>query len=157
MSCGVGLRFSSDPALLWLWCRLAAIAPIGPLAWELPHAASETLKNKQTNKNNKTKKKRRRRTFLQAPTHFSLRCEMMWLFWLMCLGKSCWTCMVYLLVLWDWREFASWIILTSSVREWTCGYPMLFVPEWSWLPDRGFRIRNPTVGTSLNHVPGQFY
>ena len=28
MSCGVGPRRESDLALLWLWCRLAAIAPI---------------------------------------------------------------------------------------------------------------------------------
>ena len=36
MSCGVGLRCGSDLALLWLWCRLAAIAPVCPLAWEPP-------------------------------------------------------------------------------------------------------------------------
>ena len=34
MSCGVGRRRGSAPALLWLWCRLAATAPIRPLAWE---------------------------------------------------------------------------------------------------------------------------
>ena len=28
MSCGVGGRGSLDPALLWLWCRPAATAPI---------------------------------------------------------------------------------------------------------------------------------
>ena len=41
MSCGVGCRHGSDPAdpaLLWLWRRLAATAPIGPLAWEPPYA-----------------------------------------------------------------------------------------------------------------------
>ena len=38
MSCGVGCRCSSDAALLWLWCRPAATAPIGPLAWEPPYA-----------------------------------------------------------------------------------------------------------------------
>ena len=37
--CGVGLRHGSDLTLLWLWCRLVATAPIGPLAWELPYAA----------------------------------------------------------------------------------------------------------------------
>ena len=37
--CGVGCRRGSDPALLWLWCRLAATAPIRPLAWEPPYAA----------------------------------------------------------------------------------------------------------------------
>ena len=36
MSCGVGHRHGLDPTLLWLWHRLAAIAPIWPLAWELP-------------------------------------------------------------------------------------------------------------------------
>jgi len=39
MSCGVGCRRGSDPALLWLWHRLAATAPIRPLAWEPPYAA----------------------------------------------------------------------------------------------------------------------
>ena len=34
MSCGVGCRRSSDPALLlWLWRRPVATAPIRPLAW----------------------------------------------------------------------------------------------------------------------------
>ena len=32
MSCGVGCRRGSDPALVWLWRRLAATAPIGPVA-----------------------------------------------------------------------------------------------------------------------------
>ena len=50
MSCGVGLRRGLDLALLWLWCRLAAIAPIRPLTWELPYAAHAALKTKQTNK-----------------------------------------------------------------------------------------------------------
>ena len=39
MSCGVGCRYGLDLVLLWLWCRPAAIAPIGPLAWEPPYAA----------------------------------------------------------------------------------------------------------------------
>ena len=34
----------SDPALPWLWRRLAAAAPIQPLAWELPYASSAALK-----------------------------------------------------------------------------------------------------------------
>uniref|UniRef100_A0A8D0WRW5 Uncharacterized protein n=2 Tax=Sus scrofa TaxID=9823 RepID=A0A8D0WRW5_PIG len=38
MSCGVDLRPGSDSALLWLWRRLVATAPIRPLAWELPYA-----------------------------------------------------------------------------------------------------------------------
>ena len=47
MSCGVGHRWGSDPTvLLWLWGRLAATAPIGPFAWELPYAAGAALKSK---------------------------------------------------------------------------------------------------------------
>ena len=34
---GVGHRRGSDPALLWLWPRPAAIALIPPLAWEPPY------------------------------------------------------------------------------------------------------------------------
>ena len=34
MSCGVVFRLISDPTMLWLWCRPAAVAPIWPLAWE---------------------------------------------------------------------------------------------------------------------------
>ena len=46
MSCGVGRRHGSDLALLWLWlwCRLAAVAPIQLLAWESPCAAGVALK-----------------------------------------------------------------------------------------------------------------
>ena len=44
MSCGVGHRCSSDP--LWLWRRLAATAPIRPLAWEPPCAEVAALKSK---------------------------------------------------------------------------------------------------------------
>ena len=43
MSCGVGHRRFLDPMLLWLWCRLVATAPIGPLAWETPYAVGVAL------------------------------------------------------------------------------------------------------------------
>ena len=33
-----------DLVLLWLWCRMAAAAPIRPLVWELPCATGATLK-----------------------------------------------------------------------------------------------------------------
>ena len=55
MSCGVSCRRDWDPALLWLWCRPAAIAPIGPLAWEPPCAMTATSKSKK--KNQKTTNK----------------------------------------------------------------------------------------------------
>ena len=35
----MGHRCGSDPALLWLWRRPVATAPIQPLAWEPPYAA----------------------------------------------------------------------------------------------------------------------
>ena len=40
-------RWVKDLALLWLWCRPAAVAPMWPLAWELPYAADAALKIKQ--------------------------------------------------------------------------------------------------------------
>jgi len=43
MICGVGHRHGSDPALLWLWRRLEATAPIRPLAWEPPYAVGAAL------------------------------------------------------------------------------------------------------------------
>ena len=47
MSCGVGRRCGSDLALLWLWCSLAAVAPIRPLAWEPPYATGGALKKER--------------------------------------------------------------------------------------------------------------
>ena len=47
MSCGVGHRHGLDPTLLWLWHRLAAVALIRPLAWELPCAVGAVLKKKK--------------------------------------------------------------------------------------------------------------
>ena len=54
MSCVVGCRCGSDPTLLWLWCRLAATAPMRPLAWEPPYAVSVALE--------KTKRQKRKET-----------------------------------------------------------------------------------------------
>ena len=54
MRCGVGRRCGSDLALLWLWCRPAAVAPIRPLAWEPPNAKGSAL-NRQKTKNKQTK------------------------------------------------------------------------------------------------------
>ena len=46
-SCSMGHRCSWDPALLWLWCRLAAAVPIQPLAQELLYASSMAVKKKK--------------------------------------------------------------------------------------------------------------
>ena len=50
MNCGVGHRYGLDLALLWPWHRLAATAPIRPLAWEPPYAAGAALKRQKDKK-----------------------------------------------------------------------------------------------------------
>ena len=57
VSCGVSRRQGWDPELLWLWLwqRLAAVAPIGPLAWEPQCTSSAALKGKKTKKKKKDK------------------------------------------------------------------------------------------------------
>ena len=57
MNCGVGQRCGSDLVLLWLWCRLAAIAPIQPKAWEPTYAAGVPPSPPQKKKKGKEKKK----------------------------------------------------------------------------------------------------
>ena len=52
MSCGIGDRRGSDGMLLWLWHRLAATAPIQPLACEPPYAAGAVLKRQKKERNN---------------------------------------------------------------------------------------------------------
>ena len=37
-------QWVKDPVSLWLWCRPAATAPNGPLAWEPPYATGGALK-----------------------------------------------------------------------------------------------------------------
>jgi len=56
VSCGVGCRRGSDPALLWLWRRLAATAPIQPLAWEPPYAAGVAQEMAKSQKKKKKMK-----------------------------------------------------------------------------------------------------
>ena len=47
---GVGHRHGSDPTLPWLWHRLAAVAPTGPLAWEPLYDAGAALKKTKDKK-----------------------------------------------------------------------------------------------------------
>ena len=54
MSYSVG--HGSDLVLLWLWCRPAVVAPIQPLAWDLPYAAGAALKKKKKKKKKDQKK-----------------------------------------------------------------------------------------------------
>ena len=62
MSCDVGLRHGSDPALLWLWRRMVAIAPIRPPAWEPPYAegAAKEIAKRHTHTHTHTKKKKKK-------------------------------------------------------------------------------------------------
>ena len=53
MSCDVGHKCGSDPALLLLWCRPAATAPVERLSWEPPYAAGVALKKKKKKKEKK--------------------------------------------------------------------------------------------------------
>ena len=50
MGCGVGCGCGSDPALLWLWCRPAAVALIEHIVWELPHATGTAQKSEKKKK-----------------------------------------------------------------------------------------------------------
>ena len=50
MSRGADCRCGLDPMLLSLWCRLAAVALIRSLAWELPYAAGVAIKSKKKKK-----------------------------------------------------------------------------------------------------------
>ena len=50
MSCGVGHRCGSELALLGLWRRLVATAPLRPLAWEPPYVAGAALEKGQKRK-----------------------------------------------------------------------------------------------------------
>ena len=43
-------QWVKDLALLWLWCRPAAVAPIGLLAWDAPYATGVALKSKNKQK-----------------------------------------------------------------------------------------------------------
>ena len=66
MSYGVGRRPGLDPALLWLWCRLAAPAPIRPLAWKPSYAAGPALKRQKTKKKKRKEKKKKKK---KKPQH----------------------------------------------------------------------------------------
>ena len=56
MICGIGCRRGLDLVLLWLWCRLAGVAPIRPLAWEPPYAMGVALKWQKRQKKKKNAK-----------------------------------------------------------------------------------------------------
>ena len=60
VSSGVGCRCGLDPALLWLWNRPVAIAPIRPLDWESPYAMGAALEKAKRQEKKKKKEKERK-------------------------------------------------------------------------------------------------
>ena len=57
------VQWVNDPALLWLWCRPAAAAPIRPLAWEPPYAVGVALE--------KPKKDHKKLTVIHKVNYFT--------------------------------------------------------------------------------------
>ena len=55
--------------LLWLWYRPVATAPIRPLAWDPPYAASVALKRQKKKKKKKKRKKEKKRKEKKARSH----------------------------------------------------------------------------------------
>ena len=51
-------------AVLWLWHRPAAVAPIGSLAWELQYAADVPLKSKEKERERDRERERKNRIYM---------------------------------------------------------------------------------------------
>ena len=68
MSCGVGHRHGSDPALLWLWCRLVAKALI-----RLPRLGTFICHWSGLRKGKKIKQTNKQKTRLMFITQESIR------------------------------------------------------------------------------------
>jgi len=75
VSCGVGCRCGSDPALLWLWRRPVATALIQPLAWEPPYAAGAALEKAKRPKKTETKTKTKNRKQTKNEVHLYVLIE----------------------------------------------------------------------------------
>ena len=70
MSCGVGRRCGSDPTLLWLWPRPAAVTPVGPLAWEPPYVKGVALKKKKKERERGRERDKLNESFCRAESPF---------------------------------------------------------------------------------------
>ena len=64
MSCRIGCRRGSDPALLWFWCRPVAMALIRSLAWEPQYAEGVALEMAKRQK--KKKREREMKTYVNT-------------------------------------------------------------------------------------------
>ena len=66
--CKSQMLLRSSLVLLWLWCMLAVVAPIQPLAWKLPYAVVVALKKgkgKRKEKERKEERKKERKKILR--------------------------------------------------------------------------------------------
>ena len=90
VSCGVGHRCGLDWALLWLWCRPAALSLIGSLDWELPNAAAikrntqitikqdfKIKRQKERRKKERKKERERKRERKKEREMFTLELEVL--------------------------------------------------------------------------------
>ena len=105
VSCGVGRRGGSDLVLLWLWLWPAAVAPIGPLAWEPPYAVNVALKSERK----KSLKKRNIKN--RSPTRFQSRtCQHKAVPLTSCLNVISWRCKLFnaYMVISDPSIFPQW-------------------------------------------------
>ena len=73
MSCGVGCGCGSDPTLLWLWRRPAAMAPIGPLAWEPPYTVGVALEKAKRQKTKIKTKNKQTKSWVAKNNHRKLK------------------------------------------------------------------------------------
>ena len=76
MSCGVGRRRGSDPALLWLWHRLAATALIRLLAWEPPYAMGGAPEKAKIQKKKKKEQNNKIQVFTLLVSKFMINVEL---------------------------------------------------------------------------------
>ena len=73
LSCDVGCRRGLDTALLWLWRRPVATAPIGLLAWEPPYAVGVAQEMAKKKKEKKKKKEILKALYLKSGTRQECR------------------------------------------------------------------------------------
>ena len=65
-------QWVKDRALMWLWCRLAAVALIQPLAWEPPRAEVWPSKDQKKKEKKQEKEKKNRVSLLHSDTVIGL-------------------------------------------------------------------------------------
>ena len=70
------MQLRSCPTLLWLWCRPAAVALTGPLAWEPPYAVGAALEKAKRAKKKKEKKKEKQHIKICGLYRYQILCTL---------------------------------------------------------------------------------